>query len=147
MSFYNLPVSKVAWLLKQIADQFETLNRVYQDIEYSLRGPYGKGIFLSKEMNAQAKYIHFVNEDHSCRMFVYAAPEEGDMERGMPEFMRTHIFTSPPYFMILSEGAKDVETEPWDEEMRKAGIPDEFIESVRPRVEEATERYRKRGYA
>ena len=135
----TVPARILTRFLSRLTEESRLISDIYANAEYSFKGPHGKGIYLSKEMNAQARYIYLVSEDHSLRAYVYVDPEE---DRKLPPCVKTYIFTNPAFFFIGMEGPRgNLRVTPWEKEMLTAGIPERFIKASRAEVKAAIEKY------
>lgn len=115
------------------------LASIYDDARI-VPGPQGRSIWTSKEVNLAPTGCMPFGFDHALRVMVYA---EDDSGKHLPAFLRMAVFTDPWFFVVgvETERAPYLRIEPWQDAMRKAGIPDAFIAKITPDVEKAIKHY------
>ena len=137
----DIDIRALGFFVRDMGRQIDFLGKLHgEGLRWSADGPGRRGIFVSARANAQVTEGHVVYTDHSLRLYAYAQADE--YERNLPPFMRTYIFSDPPRFMIGSEDTRgELVMVDWEGAMRQHGIPDAFIQKIKPTVEQAIARY------
>src|SRR5271157_2076464 len=109
----------------------------FEQVVWTTRGPGHAGVFMSREANGQVDHSHVYGQDHSLRIATYAEAAK-EYEGRLPAFLRTYIFSDPPFFVVASEDGPHGELveKKWAAEMLGQGLPEVFVKRITPTVQE-----------